>query len=169
MLNETEREKTERKKEKNREKKRKEQGRRRKRESEKKGVLGEIKSSSTGVTRGLRWSRVHPCRYVPRAQKRPSPSLPYLLPLSPLSPSILLLSCPSRVSLTLPPPSPVRKYRLSLKVNGRNRELHVRARSDEGDASAGPSVPGGRERQGGAGRWSGRVARERGAKRVEGG
>lgn len=33
----------------------------------KKGVLGEIKSSSTGVTRGLRWSRVHPCRYVPRA------------------------------------------------------------------------------------------------------
>lgn len=168
MLNETEREKTERKKEKNREKKRKEQGRRRKRESEKKGVLGEIKSSSTGVTRGLRWSRVHPCRYVPRAQKRPSPSLPYLLPLSPLSPSILLLSCPSRVSLTLPPPSPVRKYRLSLKVNGRNRELHVRARSDEGDASAGP-VPGGRERQGGAGRWSGRVARERGAKRVEGG
>lgn len=31
----------------------------------------------------------------------------------------------------------VRKYRLSLKVNGRNRELHVRARSGKGDASAG--------------------------------
>lgn len=65
------------KKRRRRRKKKREVGQgRRKRESPKKGVLSEIKSSSTGVTRGLRSSRVHPCRYVASRLRKAAPPRP---------------------------------------------------------------------------------------------
>lgn len=79
------------------------------------------------------------------------------------SPLFLCPSLPFSVG-----PVVVRKYRLSLKVNERNRELHVRARSDEGDASAGVQ-----DERGCVEETEQRpvvrkgVPRERGAKRVE--
>lgn len=94
----------------------------------------------------------------------PFPSVPFSL--SPLllfppvrfyrSPLVLFfprVSIPFLVALTV-----ARKYRLSLKVNGRNRELHVRARSN--GVMRRRVCRAGVDRRDRAGRWSGRTARE---------
>ena len=153
-LNAKKKEKKRRRRRRRKKKREVEQGRR-KRESPKKGVLSEIKSSSTGVTRGLLGRRASiPVGMLPRGLEKPPPPPPSHLLLNPslflsLSPAppaprpraVLLLFCPCPV-LSLPLLHPARRtkilYRLSLKVNGRNRGSYTCVQDPgEGDASAG--------------------------------